>query len=152
MYVLSVECTSVVHVVMLSFTSAGEGADSKFVPRRGVRSRAPARRAGQTRELTSGFCARNFLVHTHERPFMLRVSNTQHERSLMRVHLPANAHACLRHSRAHGQMCEAREVVPSHGEKSSDVSVFYVWRIDQDFGVSARILVYQVRLTYQPGF
>ena len=59
MYVSSVECTSVVHVVMLSLKSAGEGADSKFVPRRGVRSRALARRAGQTRELTSGFRARN---------------------------------------------------------------------------------------------
>ena len=33
MYVPSVECTSVVHVVMLSLKSAGEGADSKFVPR-----------------------------------------------------------------------------------------------------------------------
>ena len=32
MYVPSVECTSVVHVVMLSLNSAGEGADSKFVP------------------------------------------------------------------------------------------------------------------------
>ena len=59
MYVPSVECTSVVHVVMLSLKSAREGADSKFVPRRGVRSRALARRAGQTRELTSGFRARN---------------------------------------------------------------------------------------------
>ena len=59
MYVPSVECTSVVHVVMLSLKSAGEGADSKFVPRRGVRNRARARRAGQARELTSGFRARN---------------------------------------------------------------------------------------------
>ena len=59
MYVPSVECTSVVHVVMLSLNSAGEGADSKFVPRRGVRSRARARRAGQARELASAFCARN---------------------------------------------------------------------------------------------
>ena len=42
MYVPNVECTSVVHVVMLSLKSAGEGADSKFVPRRGVRSRALA--------------------------------------------------------------------------------------------------------------
>ena len=58
MYVPSVECTSVVHVVMLSLKSAGEGADSKFVPRRGVRSRTRARRAGQARELTSGFRAR----------------------------------------------------------------------------------------------
>ena len=42
---------------------------------------------------------------------------------------------------------------PTHvqGEKSFDVSVFYVWRIAQEFGVSARILAYQVRLTYQPG-
>ena len=48
-------------------------------------------------------------------------------------------------------MDKAREVVPSHGEKSSDVSVFYVCRIAQDFCVSARILAYQVRLTYQPG-
>ena len=59
MYVPSVECTSVVHVVMLSLKSAGEGADSKFVPRRGVRSRARARRAGQAREPTSNFRARN---------------------------------------------------------------------------------------------
>ena len=50
MYVLSVECTSVVHVVMLSLNSAGEEADSKCVPSRGVRSRARARRAGQARE------------------------------------------------------------------------------------------------------
>jgi hypothetical protein len=98
MYVPNVECTGVVHVVMLSLKSAGEGADSKFVPRRGVRSRALARRAGQTRELTSGFRARN----------------PQHKVSHMRVHMPANARACLRHSRAHGQMCKAREVVPSH--------------------------------------
>ena len=28
-------------------------------------------------------------------------------------------------------------------EKSFDVSVFYVWRIAQEFGVSARILAYQ---------
>ena len=33
MYVPNVECTGVVHVVMLSLKSAGEGADSKFVPR-----------------------------------------------------------------------------------------------------------------------
>ena len=47
MYVPRVVCTSVVHVVMLSLNSAGEGADSKFVPRRGVRSRAFARRDGR---------------------------------------------------------------------------------------------------------
>jgi hypothetical protein len=35
-------------------------------------------------------------------------------RSRMRVHVPANERACLRHSRAHGQMCEAKKVVPSH--------------------------------------
>ena len=34
------------------------------------------------------------------------------------------------------------------GEKSSDVSVFDVWHVTHDFGVSARILAYQVRLEY----
>ena len=34
------------------------------------------------------------------------------------------------------------------GENSSHVSVFFVWHIAQDFGVSARILAYQVRLEY----
>ena len=34
MYVPIVECTSVVHFVVLSLNRAGEAADSKFVPRR----------------------------------------------------------------------------------------------------------------------
>ena len=41
MYVPSVECTSVVHVVMLSLNSAGEGADSKFAAQ--LRSRSADR-------------------------------------------------------------------------------------------------------------
>ena len=35
------------------------------------------------------------------------------------------------------------------GEKSSDISILNVWHIAQDFGISARILTYQVRLAYQ---
>ena len=47
MYVLIVEYASVWHVVVLSLNSGGEGAEPNFVPRKGARSRARARRAGQ---------------------------------------------------------------------------------------------------------
>ena len=37
-------------------------------------------------------------------------------------------------------------------EKSSDISILNIWHIAQDFGISPRILTYQVRLAYQPNF
>ena len=38
------------------------------------------------------------------------------------------------------------------GEKSSDISIFDVWHIAQEYDISARNLAYQCRLAYQPGF
>ena len=52
---------------------------------------------------------------------------------------------------AQSKQTRARSALPSWVEKSL-LTILNVWHIAQDFGISPRILTYQVRLAYQPGF